>query len=62
MTKEGNMNETDTYDFFDYSINEDGSFSVTKNGGFFLLCTGRESDVREIVETLRKDAIKHEND
>lgn len=56
------MNGINSYDIFDYSKNEDGSFSVTKNGDFFLLCTGRESDVREIVETLRKDAIKHEND
>lgn len=55
------MNDANNFDFFDYSMNEDGSFSVTKNGVFFLLCTGRESDVREIVETLRKDAMKHEN-
>lgn len=54
------MKDSNSYDFFDYVKNDNGSFSVTKNGEFFLLCTGSESDVMSIVETLKNDVLKED--
>lgn len=47
-----------SFDFYDYRKNEDGTFTVLKNGDFFLICTGSEMDVQNLVKLLQEDSEK----
>lgn len=47
------------YDFFGYYQNGE-NYIITKNGEYFLTCTGSEAEARNIVETLRKDVQKND--
>ena len=42
------------YDVFSYRQEQDG-YIITKNGDFFLLCTGGEAEAKRIAEILNKD-------
>ena len=42
-------------DFFSYRANEDGTFTVLKNGEYFINCTGSEKDVQNLVKALQED-------
>lgn len=44
------------YDFFDCRAEEDGTFTVLKNGEPFLTCTGSETDARNLVRLLQEDS------
>ena len=49
------MNDQPVLDFFSYRKNEDGTYTILKNGDSFLPCTGTEQDAKNIVETLERD-------
>lgn len=46
---------SDNYDVFSLRRLEDGNYIITKNGDFFLFCTGGEAEAKRIVEILNKD-------
>lgn len=45
-------------DFFSYQKNGDGTFTVLKNGEYFINCTGTETDVQNLVKALQEDNEK----
>ena len=44
-----------SYDFFDFSVNPDGTYTILKNGEPFLTCTGSETDAKNLVKLLQED-------
>lgn len=52
---------SDNYDVFSLRM-EDGNYIITKNGDFFLFCTGGEAEAKRIVETLNKDEKRTRED
>lgn len=44
------------YDFFDYTVAPDGTYTILKNGEPFLTCTGSETDAKNLVNLLQEDA------
>ena len=49
------MDEQKNYDVFGYIRSTEGWF-VTKNGDYFLTCSGTEKEARAIVDLLTKDS------
>lgn len=44
--------------FFSYRKNEDGTFTVLKNGEYFITCMGSENAVQNLVKALQEDNEK----
>lgn len=52
----GKNSESEDFDVYAYAHGADGNYIITKNGDFFLTCTGSEEDAKNLVKIIQEDA------